>query len=87
MYKFIFLAASVSWLVVSRIFFTDSTSIEYLILVIVIYSIGLHWVYAYIFNSDMHYNVGKIKSEENKKLRLILFYFGVVTCISVTCYA
>lgn len=85
-YKFIFLAVSVSWLVISRIFYTENTSIEYLALVTVIYSIGIHWMYAYIFDLDMHYNVGKVKPNENKIARLLLFFVGAAICVAITCY-
>jgi hypothetical protein len=85
-YKFLFLAASVAWLVVSRIFYTENTSIEYWILVTIIYSIGIHWMYTYVFNLDMHYNVGKVKPSENKIARLLLFLAGGAICIAITCY-
>ena len=85
-YKILFLTTSVAWLIVSRLFFTEKPSVEYWILTTVIYSIGIHWIYAYLFDVDMHCNVGKIKPGENKIARLLLLLIGVVICIAITCY-
>jgi hypothetical protein len=86
LYKIVFLAISVIWLIVSRVFISDKFSIEYWIMTTVIYSIGIHWIYAYVFEVDMHNHLGKIKPNENKTTRFLSCLFGGAICIFITFY-
>lgn len=64
-------------------FVTQKTSLAAWSLSLVVYFIGLHWVYAFIWNKDMHYHLGKVPyaaSGEHRTLRLCAFAFGLLLC-------
>jgi hypothetical protein len=74
--KIAFVLLSYVWFYTSQVVLSD-VSFGYLAIGLIIFSLGLHWIYAYIFNTDMHNHLGKIKPNESKATRFFSFIFAV----------
>jgi hypothetical protein len=74
--KIAFVLLSYAWFYTSQVVLSD-VSFGYLAMGLIIFSLGLHWIYAYIFNTDMHNHLGKIKPNESKATRFFSFIFAV----------
>lgn len=67
-------------------YLTQKTSFSAWSLSLVLYLMGLHWVYAFIWNKDMHYHLGKVpysSGGEHKTLRFCGFVFGLLMCLFI----
>jgi hypothetical protein len=74
--KIAFVLLSYVWFFTSQVVLSDVT-FGYLTIGLIIFSLGLHWIYSYIFNTDMHNHLGKIKPNESKATRFFSFIFAV----------
>ena len=81
--KITFISLCCIWYYISKNYFSDD-SMGVIWVGFVLYCLGIHWMYSYIFNSDMHYNIGKIKPNEEKIIRLCGFIFAIGLCIFIT---
>jgi len=78
--KVIFILLSYSWFGVSKVILSNVALLNILI-GLIIFSLSVHWMYAYIFNTNMHNHLGVIKPSEHKTTRLLSFVFGLALFI------
>jgi hypothetical protein len=83
-FKFPLIGIMIGWYLYSRLFISDKNTFIYWGVTMVLYGIGCHWVYAYIFNVNMHNHIGLIKPNEAKGTRFFSFMFGIVLALFVT---
>ena len=74
--KIVFVLLNYAWFYTSQVVLSD-VSFAYLVIGLILFSIGLHWMYAFIFNTNMHNHLGRIKPNEAKATRFISFIFAV----------
>lgn len=76
-YKLPFIILLLFLFVVGRYFSNEKATPIYLLVAITLYAIAGHWVYAYLFNTNMHNHIGLVKPGEAKNLRLLSCLFGL----------
>ena len=74
--KIVFVISGYAWYFASKVALS-STSIPSLVIGLLIFSLGLHWVYAFTFGVNMHNHIGKTRAGESKLTRLFSFMFGL----------
>jgi hypothetical protein len=76
-YKVGFTMIMFTWFFISRLIFKNDTSFYYVLGVGVLYAISTHWIYSFIFNTNMHTHINKIGPNQSKTIRLALFIFAI----------
>jgi uncharacterized membrane protein len=77
-YKLPFLALLLFVFILSKYFVFEKVTALYLLMCFVLYVIASHWIYAYVFNTNMHNHIGLVKPNEAKNVRFLSFLFGMV---------
>jgi hypothetical protein len=83
--KLLFFILAITFFVFGGYLSNKNTLSEWLVSSLV-YLIGLHWVYAYIWKKDMHNHLGKVCYDpegKHHKVRFLSFVFGLCVCIYI----
>jgi hypothetical protein len=83
--KLLFLILATLFFTLGGYIFQKESYMEWLASLIV-YLVGLHWVYAYIWKLDMHNHLGKIPYDpegKHERVRFLSFVFGIGICVCI----
>jgi len=83
LFKVLFVFSSYIWFLISQITLSNQ-SIDGVLVGLLIYSLSVHWAYAYIFNTNMLTKGPSIKPNEYKATRLCAFITSIALGVFLT---